>query len=103
MQRHTGTLDLKVGVDAEDYDAIASKEHLDPLELELRKLEDAAVAINKHMTYMRQREAAMRNTNGVFACISLSLSLSLSLCPHPPASRSLLSCAGSPGLALTFV
>lgn len=57
------TLDLKVGVEAEDWDAIATKEHLSPLELELRKLEDTALALNKHMSYMREREAAMRNTN----------------------------------------
>ena len=56
--------DLSVGVDAEDYDAIAIAEELSPLEIELRKLEDAAVAVNKHMNYMRQREAAMRDTNG---------------------------------------
>merc|ERR1712137_1275062 len=46
--------DLRVGVDAEE---------LSPLEVELRKLEDASVALNKHMNYMRKREAAMRNTN----------------------------------------
>mmetsp|Transcript_2084 Transcript_2084/g.3332 ORF Transcript_2084/g.3332 Transcript_2084/m.3332 type:complete len:206 (-) Transcript_2084:34-651(-) len=57
------SFDLKVGVEAEDYDAIAISEHLSPLEVELRKLEDAAAAVNKHMNYMRQREAAMRNTN----------------------------------------
>ena len=55
-----------MGVDAKDYDAIALKEHLTPLELELRKLEDAVTAINKHMTYMKQRESAMRDTNGLF-------------------------------------
>lgn len=58
------SFDLKIGVEAEDYDAIAISEHLSPLEVELRKLEDAAAAVNKHMNYMRQREAAMRNTNG---------------------------------------
>ena len=56
--------DLRVGVDAEDYDSIAVAEELSPLEVELRKLEDASVALNKHMNYMRKREAAMRNTNG---------------------------------------
>lgn len=61
------SFELHVGVDAEDYDAIAIAEDLTPLEVELRKLEDAAIAVNKHMNYMRQREAAMRDTNGMYS------------------------------------
>ena len=56
--------DLRVGVDAKDYSSIAVAEELSPLEIELRKLEDATVAVNQHLAYMRTREAAMRDTNG---------------------------------------
>merc|ERR1712137_879163 len=80
------TFDLAIGVDAEDYDALAITEELSPLEIELRKLEDAAIAVNKHMNYMRQREAAMRDTNESsnsrvlwFSFLSMSVLLSLGI------------------------
>merc|ERR1712232_1230588 len=57
------TYEIKIGVEAEDYNVIAIAEELTPLEVELRKLEDAAKAVNKHMSYMREREEMMRNTN----------------------------------------
>lgn len=43
---------------------MAKKEHLKPLELELRKLEDKAEEIYKEMSYQREREEQMRDTNG---------------------------------------
>merc|ERR1712137_98687 len=80
------TLDVKVGVDAEDYDAIAVAEQLNPIEVELRKLEDSATSINRHMNYMRDREAALRNTNEStnsrvlwFSILSLTILVSLGI------------------------
>ncbi|SPR02029.1 GOLD domain-containing protein [Plasmodiophora brassicae] len=59
------TLDLTMsaGASAKDYDAIAKKENLKPLELELRRLEDLVVSVHSEMQYMRTREQAHRNTN----------------------------------------
>jgi hypothetical protein len=51
------------GVEAQDYSAIAKKEHLKPLELELRRIEDTVEMIQKDFEYMREREAVMRDTN----------------------------------------
>lgn len=56
-------LDVKTGVDAKDYSEIAKVEHLKPIELELRKMEDTVSTIHAEMLYMRAREEAMRNTN----------------------------------------
>jgi hypothetical protein len=63
-------IEYKVGVDAKDYSEVAKKEHLKPLELELRKLEDKAEEIFKEMSYQRSREEKMRDTNGTFAILA---------------------------------
>jgi hypothetical protein len=55
---------LDIGLAAKDYSAVAKKENLKPLELELRRLEDLVVSIHDNMEYMKTREEAMRNTNG---------------------------------------
>ncbi|ETW07128.1 hypothetical protein H310_01760 [Aphanomyces invadans] len=57
------SLDFKHGVEAKDYSEIAKREHLMPVEKELRKLEDTVDEIHREMLYMREREAAMRDTN----------------------------------------
>ena len=56
-------LEVKVGVAAKDYSEVAKKEHLEPLQVELRRLEDAAREIHEEQLYMRQREEEMRDTN----------------------------------------
>ncbi|CAH0478303.1 unnamed protein product [Peronospora belbahrii] len=56
-------LDFKHGVEAKDYTEVAKREHLMPVEKELRKMEDAVDEIHREMLYMREREAMMRNTN----------------------------------------
>ena len=56
-------LEIKVGVAAKDYSEVAKKEHLEPLQVELRRLEDAAKEIHEEQLYMRQREEEMRDTN----------------------------------------
>lgn len=60
-------MDILTGVNAEDYSEVAKKEHLEPIEVELRKLEDQVFEVHKEFLYMREREAAMRDTNGELA------------------------------------
>ncbi|ETV66574.1 hypothetical protein H257_17005 [Aphanomyces astaci] len=57
------SLDFKHGVEAKDYSEIAKREHLLPVEKELRKMEDTVDEIHREMLYMREREASMRDTN----------------------------------------
>ncbi|CAI5736093.1 unnamed protein product [Hyaloperonospora brassicae] len=56
-------LELKHGVEAKDYSEVAKREHLMPVEKELRKMEDTVEEIHREMLYLQAREAAMRNTN----------------------------------------
>ena len=51
------------GADAVDYSEVAKKEHLKPLELALRKLEDRVENAHKEMMYQREREERHRDTN----------------------------------------
>ncbi|XP_013397521.1 transmembrane emp24 domain-containing protein 10 [Lingula anatina] len=57
------TIDVKTGVEAKNYEALAKAEKLKPLEVELRKLEDLSEAIVNDFAYMRAREEEMRDTN----------------------------------------
>jgi hypothetical protein len=54
-----------------DYSKIAKAEKLEPLELELRKLEKVVQEIWDEMEYLKRREAKMRDTNGKVAHTSL--------------------------------
>jgi len=54
---------LKTGIDAKDYSAVAKKEDLKPLEVELMKLQDVLEEVNNDMKYLKVRESAMRTTN----------------------------------------
>lgn len=51
------------GVDAKDYTDLAKKEHLKPLELALRKLEDRVENVHKELMFQRDREERHRDTN----------------------------------------
>jgi len=46
-----------------DYEAVAWKENLKPIELELRKIEDSEESLKTEFTYIKNREARHRNTN----------------------------------------
>ncbi|KNC81998.1 hypothetical protein SARC_05711 [Sphaeroforma arctica JP610] len=63
MKMHEITVDLKSGVEANEYDAVKEAENLAPLELAIRRMEELAESIAKDMGSMKQREANMRNTN----------------------------------------
>ena len=49
---------------AQDWGAIAKKENLNAMTVELRKLEEMVKEIHKEMMNLRQREEEMRDLNG---------------------------------------
>jgi hypothetical protein len=57
------TLNIKSGVEAKSYAAVGEAEHLKPIELELRKLEDLSESIVKDFAEMKRREELHRDTN----------------------------------------
>ncbi|TYJ54059.1 endoplasmic reticulum vesicle protein 25 [Cryptococcus floricola] len=59
----TVELDVDIGSDAVDYNAIANQESLSILEVEMRKLEASAREIVQEMGYLQKREMRMRDTN----------------------------------------
>ncbi|KAI1314692.1 vesicle coat component [Mortierella claussenii] len=63
--RYTRTVDLDfdIGSETVDYEKLAEKEKLAPMELELRKLEDLVKDILDNMEHLQAREERMRNTN----------------------------------------
>ncbi|KAL7310472.1 vesicle coat component [Mucor circinelloides] len=61
--KRTVELQFSVGAEAADFKKIANAEKLDPLELELRKLETVVKEIVDEMNYLKRREAKLRDTN----------------------------------------
>ncbi|KAK4700380.1 hypothetical protein P7C70_g5869, partial [Phenoliferia sp. Uapishka_3] len=59
-------LDVDIGADAVDYNAIAKQESLSGLEVEMRKLEGVVKEIVDELNYLKRREARMRDTNAIF-------------------------------------
>ena len=57
-------LDVDIGADAVDYNAIAKQESLSGLEVEMRKLEGVVKEIVEELNYLKRREARMSNTQG---------------------------------------
>ncbi len=57
------SLDFRSGVDAKDFAQIAKNEHLEPLEGELRRLEEVLREVQGDLTYAQQREETHRNTS----------------------------------------
>ncbi|KAF8515521.1 emp24/gp25L/p24 family/GOLD-domain-containing protein [Hysterangium stoloniferum] len=56
-------LDVDIGADAVDYNAIANQESLSGLETEMRKLEGLVKEIVDEMDYLKKREEKFANTN----------------------------------------
>ncbi|KAF9528427.1 emp24/gp25L/p24 family/GOLD-domain-containing protein [Crepidotus variabilis] len=56
-------LDVDIGADAVDYNAIANQESLSGLETEMRKLEGLVKEVVDDMNYMKQREERFTGTN----------------------------------------
>eukprot|EP00020_Sapocribrum_chincoteaguense_P000509 CAMPEP_0170741264 /NCGR_PEP_ID=MMETSP0437-20130122/6126_1 /TAXON_ID=0 /ORGANISM="Sexangularia sp." /LENGTH=159 /DNA_ID=CAMNT_0011079823 /DNA_START=218 /DNA_END=697 /DNA_ORIENTATION=- len=53
---------LATGVDAVDYSEVAKREHLEPIERELLKVEDSVKEVLSDFEYMRERESIHRDT-----------------------------------------
>ncbi|KAI3629060.1 hypothetical protein CBS9595_000132 [Malassezia furfur] len=60
-------LDVHLGGDAIDYNAIANQESLSGMETELRKLATTADEILDEMEYLKSREQRLSSTNGTCA------------------------------------
>ena len=56
-------LDIDIGADAKDWNAIQAGEKLKPVEMELRRLAEVAKEVVDEMDYLRGREMKLRNTN----------------------------------------
>ncbi|EOD43151.1 btb poz-like protein [Neofusicoccum parvum] len=56
-------LDIDIGADAKDWNAIQNTEKLKPVEAELRRLEEVVGEIVSEMEYLRSREMKLRDTN----------------------------------------
>jgi hypothetical protein len=72
-------LDVDIGADAVDYNAIAKQESLSGLEVEMRKLEGVVKEIVDELNYLKRREARMRDTNGQQSPSSASQDITHSL------------------------
>ncbi|KAJ9450136.1 Transmembrane emp24 domain-containing protein bai [Diplonema papillatum] len=57
------TFQLLEGAQAQDYDQIAKIEHLKPIEVNLRMMEDTVKAIHAEYQYFKEREFDMRDTS----------------------------------------
>ncbi|KAJ8594162.1 hypothetical protein M405DRAFT_809610 [Rhizopogon salebrosus TDB-379] len=56
-------LDIDIGADAVDYNAIANQESLSGLETEMRKLEGIVKEVVDELEYLKQREERFSDTN----------------------------------------
>ncbi|KMU87515.1 endoplasmic reticulum vesicle protein 25 [Coccidioides immitis H538.4] len=56
-------LDIDIGADARDWDAIKVQEKLKPVEADLRRIEAMVGEVVTEMDYMRLREQKLRDTN----------------------------------------
>eukprot|EP00294_Goniomonas_avonlea_P009522 CAMPEP_0114561574 /NCGR_PEP_ID=MMETSP0114-20121206/12076_1 /TAXON_ID=31324 /ORGANISM="Goniomonas sp, Strain m" /LENGTH=211 /DNA_ID=CAMNT_0001747217 /DNA_START=10 /DNA_END=645 /DNA_ORIENTATION=+ len=82
-------LDLKHGVDANDYTTIANTEHLSSLEVQLRQMEDRVTSLKNQIVGMKVREARMRATTDSthtrviwFAVLTIVTLVSLAVWQH---------------------
>lgn len=65
LDKRVVTIEMSTGDKGQDYAEVAKREKLQPLELELKKIEDTVGNIKAEFNYMRQREARHRDTNGI--------------------------------------
>ena len=59
------TFNILTGTETFDYASVARKEHLKPVEINLRMMEDIVRQIHSEYIYFKDREAAMRYTTGL--------------------------------------
>jgi hypothetical protein len=56
-------LDVEIGANARDWNAVQAAEKLKPTEVELRRIEELTDEILKELEYLKIREARLRDTN----------------------------------------
>lgn len=56
-------LDVESGASARDWNALQTAEKLKPAEVELKRIEEMTKEINQELSYLKQREERMRDTN----------------------------------------
>jgi p24 family protein delta-1 len=61
--KRTINVEFLTGTETQDYGSLATREHLKPLELNLRVMEDVVRSLHNDYTYFKEREEEMRNTN----------------------------------------
>eukprot|EP01132_Coremiostelium_polycephalum_P007570 gene7570-9306_t len=59
----TVSLEMKTGVEANDFQDVVTKGQLQPAEAELKMIEEAVDKIKEEVLYMKSREETMRDTN----------------------------------------
>eukprot|EP01066_Platyproteum_vivax_P009957 Platyproteum_vivax@DN4425_c0_g1_i1.p1 len=55
-------MDIASGTEARDYSLVAKKEHLEPVQVAMRKADDLLNQYHGTLLYMREREERMRAT-----------------------------------------
>lgn len=74
-------IDWKTGIAAKDWDAVAKKENLVEIEVELMKVEAAVRLIHGNSIYLKEREAALRDmSEGTNARVAFYSMVSLGVC-----------------------
>ncbi|KAK7196903.1 COP-coated vesicle membrane protein gp25L precursor [Novymonas esmeraldas] len=68
---------VQLGADAKDYDALATKEKLRPMEVQMRVMEDTVQEVHNEFLYLRTREREMRSTNEHMTSMVMWLSIGL--------------------------
>lgn len=63
MQSHKISMELNIGVEAMDFLEVARQESLQPLEMEIRRLEEISKSVLHDLMRMSDRESEMRNIN----------------------------------------
>eukprot|EP01062_Namystynia_karyoxenos_P009985 TRINITY_DN13536_c0_g2_i1.p2 TRINITY_DN13536_c0_g2~~TRINITY_DN13536_c0_g2_i1.p2 ORF type:complete len:237 (+),score=101.86 TRINITY_DN13536_c0_g2_i1:96-713(+) len=61
--KRTISFELQEGSGTKDYDQIARVDHLKPIEVNLRMMEDTVRSIHAEYQYFKEREATMRETS----------------------------------------
>ncbi|ODQ67494.1 hypothetical protein NADFUDRAFT_69289 [Nadsonia fulvescens var. elongata DSM 6958] len=56
-------LDVEIGANARDWNALQASERLKPTERELRRIEELADEVHKELEYLKIRETRLRDTN----------------------------------------
>ncbi|KPI85170.1 putative COP-coated vesicle membrane protein gp25L precursor [Leptomonas seymouri] len=68
---------VQIGADAKDYDKIATKNKLRPMEVQMRVMEDTVAEVHNEFIYLKSREVEMRNTNEHMTTMVMWLSIGL--------------------------